>query len=257
MGQLGPALLGAIGLGILSIVAAVVVPLSVLAARDRAGSELEPFPSPTPVLAGTRQGQAALSIPQITPHAGTALATATAAQATATAAQATATAAQATATAAEATATAAQATVNALPSTPTPKPPTATPGPGSEEPTPIPVTATPTAAIVPTSTPEPTTGPSGDPVAGSQVFESAGPIACNVCHSLDGTVGLGPSLQGIASGAGNRAPGLSAEEYIRQSILDPGAYEVGGFPSGLMPITFGTDLTPQQIEDVIAFLLTQ
>ncbi|MFQ5873912.1 MAG: c-type cytochrome, partial [Dehalococcoidia bacterium] len=82
------------------------------------------------------------------------------------------------------------------------------------------------------------------------------PIACNVCHSLDGTVGLGPSLQGIASKAVTRVSGLSAEEYIRQSILDPAAFLVEGF-SPVMPLDFGDTLTDQQLDDVVAFLLTQ
>ena len=124
--------------------------------------------------------------------------------------------------------------------------PTSTLEPGTVEPTSTPGAITPT---IPTGvTP-------GDPVAGAVVFNNASPIACSVCHSLDGTVGLGPTQQGIATRAATRVSGLSAEEYIRQSILDPNAFMVEGF-SPVMPTTFGTELTPQQIEDLIAFLLT-
>jgi cytochrome c oxidase subunit 2 len=81
-------------------------------------------------------------------------------------------------------------------------------------------------------------------------------LTCSTCHSIDGTSGLGPSLQGIGTTAGARVPGLSAGEYITQSIIDPDAFVVDGFPSGLMPQTFRESLTDQQLADVIAYLLT-
>ena len=110
-------------------------------------------------------------------------------------------------------------------------------------------------APTPTSTPvpaQPTPTPTGPP----EVYNTAQPIACSVCHSLDGTTGLGPTWLGIATGAETRVSGKSAEEYIRESILDTGAFVVGGFPDGLMPQTFADTLTPEQIDDLVAFLLT-
>ncbi|MFQ5873982.1 MAG: hypothetical protein ACE5JL_09295, partial [Dehalococcoidia bacterium] len=76
-------------------------------------------------------------------------------------------------------------------------------------------TATP---VPPTATPEPptptTVPPTPPPTGPPEVFNTAQPIACSVCHSLDGTVGLGPTQLGIATRAATRVPGLSAEEYI-------------------------------------------
>ena len=80
---------------------------------------------------------------------------------------------------------------------------------------------------------------------------------CRICHSLEpGVVLVGPSFDGIATRAATRVPGLSAEEYLRQSILDPNAYVVEGFPAGQMLQNFGELLTEEDIENLVAFLLT-
>ncbi len=92
---------------------------------------------------------------------------------------------------------------------------------------------------------------------GERVFNRASPITCTTCHSLDGTVGLGPSLQGIAERAGTRIAGMGAEEYIRQSIIDTNAYIVDGFPESLMPVNFSETLTAEELEAVIGYLLEQ
>lgn len=79
---------------------------------------------------------------------------------------------------------------------------------------------------------------------------------CSTCHSLEpGEVIVGPSLAGIGARAGERVEGLSAEEYIEQSIRDPDAYTVEGYDEGTMP---GWDeiLSDTQIEALVAYLLT-
>jgi len=96
--------------------------------------------------------------------------------------------------------------------------------------------------------------PKGDPTAGKAVFTSAG---CVACHSLDSEVKIvGPSQAGVATRAATRKPGHSAELYIYESVTKPGAYVVQGFQDGIMPPDFKTKLTPQQLADVISFLLT-
>ncbi len=100
----------------------------------------------------------------------------------------------------------------------------------------------------------------GDPDQGKRIFYEATTgtnAGCRICHSLEpGVVIVGPSLAGIATHAATRVPGLSAEEYLRQSILQPNAYVVEGFPSNQMPQNYAEVLTEEQIEDLIAFLLT-
>jgi ferredoxin/coenzyme F420-reducing hydrogenase delta subunit/cytochrome c551/c552 len=81
--------------------------------------------------------------------------------------------------------------------------------------------------------------------------------ACRICHSLQPGVDLvGPSFVGIASRAGDRVPGLTAEEYLYQSITNPDAYIVEGYPAGQMVPNLAEILTEEQIDDLIAFLMT-
>ena len=99
-----------------------------------------------------------------------------------------------------------------------------------------------------------------DPVAGKGIYyEAAAGVnaGCRICHSLEkDEVIIGPSFYGIATHAGNRVPGLTAEEYLRQSIVEPNAFVVPSFPEGQMIQNFGNILTEEQINDLIAFLMT-
>jgi mono/diheme cytochrome c family protein len=96
--------------------------------------------------------------------------------------------------------------------------------------------------------------------AGKQLFDQdiiGAQPGCKTCHSLEaGRVIVGPSLAGLATRAGSTTSGVSAEEYIRQSILEPDAHLVEGFPAGTMPKVWGTELTPEQIDQLVAYLLT-
>jgi hypothetical protein len=50
--------------------------------------------------------------------------------------------------------------------------------------------------------------------------------------------------------------GLSGEEYLRQAVTEPGAYVVEGFAAGIMPATYGSQLTAQQVDDLVAYMLS-
>ncbi|MBI3169903.1 MAG: hydrogenase iron-sulfur subunit [Chloroflexi bacterium] len=99
-----------------------------------------------------------------------------------------------------------------------------------------------------------------DPKAGEQLYyENASGVnaGCRICHSLvKNEKIIGPSFYGIADRAGERVPGLTAEEYLHQSIIEPNAFIVPGYPSGQMIQNFGDILTEEQIQDLIAFLMT-
>jgi hypothetical protein len=56
--------------------------------------------------------------------------------------------------------------------------------------------------------------------------------------------------------AAERVAGQSAEEYLHESIVDPGAYVVEGF-SNIMPPNSGEKFSDEELQDLIAYMLTQ
>lgn len=80
---------------------------------------------------------------------------------------------------------------------------------------------------------------------------------CSTCHSLEaGVTIVGPSLAGIGTTAATMVSGMNAEEYLRQSILEPDAYVTEGFPAGTMPQVWKDVLTEDQVNDLVAYLLS-
>ncbi len=101
--------------------------------------------------------------------------------------------------------------------------------------------------------PPPTPTPSPQAVRGRAVFD----LYCSRCHGRSGdTVIVGPSLAGIATRGNGRVEGMDARTYILNSILDPRAYTVEGFPEGVMPPDLKNQLSPEDLEAVVAYLLT-
>jgi mono/diheme cytochrome c family protein len=82
---------------------------------------------------------------------------------------------------------------------------------------------------------------------GAQVFASNG---CGGCHTLaeaqsGGTTG--PNLD-------EALPGQSAA-MIEESIVDPNAQIVKGYPANVMPQNFGQTLSAKEVEDLVQYLL--
>ena len=66
-----------------------------------------------------------------------------------------------------------------------------------------------------------------------------------------------PDLAGVGARAGNRVPGLSDVEYFAQSLYEPTAFVVPGFPPAMPPVNQPPiGLTDQEILCVIAALQT-
>lgn len=97
--------------------------------------------------------------------------------------------------------------------------------------------------------------PATEPVArGRQVYRK---LDCGRCHFVEGRGGrLGPELTRIGSVAQGRQPGLSAEDYIRRSILDPGAYIVPGY-NDVMPRGLARGLSESDLEALVRYLASR
>jgi mono/diheme cytochrome c family protein len=104
----------------------------------------------------------------------------------------------------------------------------------------------------------------GDIAAGEELFNQ--PVdgvphswSCSSCHTLDGNdTQSAPTLAGISAIAGDRVVGLSDVDYLRQSIVDPNAFHVDGeWRRGSMPHQYPDLLSDDQINNLIAFLLTR
>lgn len=110
-------------------------------------------------------------------------------------------------------------------------------------------------AAIATVTPIPTGVSAGDAQRGKDVFY--GIAACDACHRVeDDLLVVGPSLLGINQRAKQRVIGLTGPEYLRASILRPDEYLVEGSLPGIMPFSYEQTLKTEQIDDLIAYLLT-
>ena len=126
-------------------------------------------------------------------------------------------------------------------------------------PTLAPPADTPATAVVDTPTQAPESAPQSSGLDGQAIFESG---SCAGCHTIEGlTAGpLGPDLTHIGTDAANRKPGMSAAEYITESIRDPEAFVATGVERampGIMVAALTASLSDDEVDALVEFLLTQ
>lgn len=86
-------------------------------------------------------------------------------------------------------------------------------------------------------------------------------MGCYACHNIDAPQtttergAIGPNLGNLPEVAGTMVPGMSAEDYVRTSILQPNDFIVEGYMAGIMPQDFGTRMTEEEINSLVAWLL--
>jgi nitric oxide reductase subunit C len=115
---------------------------------------------------------------------------------------------------------------------------------------------------------QPAAAAGGNADAGKKLFNepviaSAGSPGCVTCHSLEKDKTLvGPSLAGIATDAANtvkedeyKGTAKNADEWLRESILNPNVDVPDGFKPDIMPKTFNK-LSAQELNDLVAYLQT-
>jgi mono/diheme cytochrome c family protein len=111
----------------------------------------------------------------------------------------------------------------------------------------------PPAAAPPPPAVQPPPAAQGNPAAGKAVFLSSGCPACHTFTPAGSTGKVGPNLDDLAANA-QKANRGSLEQYTHESIVDPNAYIVPGYPSGVMTQTYGQTLNEKQLADLVAFL---
>src|SRR5262245_49029057 len=91
---------------------------------------------------------------------------------------------------------------------------------------------------------------------GREIMEGKG--ICLTCHTIGKTGALRfPDLAGIGAQAKTRVPGLSDIDYFAQSLYEPTAFVVPGFPPAMPPVNKPPiGLNDQEILCVIAYLQT-
>ena len=98
----------------------------------------------------------------------------------------------------------------------------------------------------------------GEKLYNQATIGSANAPGCITCHSLEaGVVLVGPSHNGLGTRAATAVDGMTAEEYLTQSIKEPDAHITEGFTAGVMYQNYAQDIPNSQINDIVAFLLTQ
>jgi mono/diheme cytochrome c family protein len=127
----------------------------------------------------------------------------------------------------------------------------------NSEPTAVPTVVPSTATPVPTVTPTPDNSPRGQ---GEVLFNSSlGGIACSTCHYSSERRLIGPGLAGLAERFESYGLEGTVEEYIHSSIVDPRAFIAHGepaFPENIMPVNYGELLSEEDIENLIAYILS-
>jgi cytochrome c oxidase subunit 2 len=94
-------------------------------------------------------------------------------------------------------------------------------------------------------------GPPGQ--AGAAVFKNNGCGACHTLQAAGATGKVGPDLDQLPAEA--QRAGQPLEDFIRESIVDPEKYIEKGYPKNVMPKTFGSSLSKQQLDSLVQYLV--
>jgi cytochrome c oxidase subunit 2 len=87
-----------------------------------------------------------------------------------------------------------------------------------------------------------------NPAAGKKVFSDSGCAGCHTFQAAGASGQIGPDLDKVLTG--------KDAAFIKTSITDPNAEIASGYQPNIMPASYGSQLTSQQINDLVAFLQT-
>lgn len=95
---------------------------------------------------------------------------------------------------------------------------------------------------------------------GEQLHKTKG---CVQCHSVDGSRKIGPSWKGVYGDTdhipgwnpppgSDAEPGVVGDDYLRQAILEPGAYITPGYPNQM--VSYQGQLTERELRAIILYI---
>jgi nitrite reductase (NO-forming)/hydroxylamine reductase len=102
-------------------------------------------------------------------------------------------------------------------------------------------------------------------IEGTEAEEIMLNAGCTSCHQI-GVLGeghkVGPDLSDIGWQAQGRVEGMTAEDYLLQSLIDPNVYLAPECPNGpclanIMPRDYGQRLSGEQQEIIVTFMMEQ
>lgn len=106
--------------------------------------------------------------------------------------------------------------------------------------------------------------PPGNSERGEVIFGPQGEF-CTGCHSqlmvgppitaYDGRPAISDRAAATIADPSYTGQASDVSEYLIESIIRPSAHVVAGFPDGNMPNNFGMLLSPQDISDLVAYML--
>jgi cytochrome c oxidase subunit 2 len=89
--------------------------------------------------------------------------------------------------------------------------------------------------------------------AGAAVFANNGCAACHTLTAAKAAGKVGPDLDKLPAEAAKAGQPLA--QFVHDSIADPNKYIEPGFPKNVMPATFGTSLSKQQLDALVQYLI--
>jgi mono/diheme cytochrome c family protein len=96
---------------------------------------------------------------------------------------------------------------------------------------------------------------SASPVNGADLFMRKGCASCHNGPQTTARIGVAPTLEEVPDWAGERKPGLSAADYVRESILNPAAFISPAFQESGPTAMPSLNLTPAEVDTLVAYLL--
>ena len=93
--------------------------------------------------------------------------------------------------------------------------------------------------------------------AGAQLFQRKGCATCHTGPDSQARFEAAPSLAGAAAWAANREPGVTARDYLAESMLAPSTIISPAFRGGAGPMNVMPDLglSPEEVDALIDYLL--